>query len=181
MEERVLCQSAGLSAVDGTPVSENAVLACRENRRGYFRAHRPADYRRGAAGVGPVFSHVQNPRVHFGPGGGCLRQRSTYPSISPTPLGVRWRSTGPAGTSWPSSWKFSTRAMSHGCWCLTTPCPSSPLRGSGGPGRERGRFEKKRFPSAARPCGRGRRFFCALPEGGKKFPLSLEFCRACSL
>ena len=30
MEERVLCQSAGLSAVDGTPVSENAVLACRE-------------------------------------------------------------------------------------------------------------------------------------------------------
>ena len=30
MEERVLCQSAGLSAVDGMPVSENAVAACRE-------------------------------------------------------------------------------------------------------------------------------------------------------
>ena len=30
MEERVLCQSAGLSAVDGDPVSENAVAACRE-------------------------------------------------------------------------------------------------------------------------------------------------------
>ena len=30
MEERVLCQSAGLSAVEGAPVSENAVLACRE-------------------------------------------------------------------------------------------------------------------------------------------------------
>ena len=29
-EEKVLCQSAGLSAVDGMPVSENAVLACRE-------------------------------------------------------------------------------------------------------------------------------------------------------
>ncbi len=29
-EDRVLCQSAGLSAVDGDPVSENAVLACRE-------------------------------------------------------------------------------------------------------------------------------------------------------
>ncbi len=30
MEEKVLCQSAGLSAVEGAPVSENAVLACRE-------------------------------------------------------------------------------------------------------------------------------------------------------
>ena len=30
MEDKVLCQSAGLSAVDGMPVSENAVLACRE-------------------------------------------------------------------------------------------------------------------------------------------------------
>lgn len=30
MEERVLCQSAGLSAVEGAPVSENAVLVCRE-------------------------------------------------------------------------------------------------------------------------------------------------------
>lgn len=30
LEDRVLCQSAGLSAVDGDPVSENAVLACRE-------------------------------------------------------------------------------------------------------------------------------------------------------
>ena len=30
MEDKVLCQSAGLSAVDGDPVSENAVLACRE-------------------------------------------------------------------------------------------------------------------------------------------------------
>ena len=26
MEERVLCQSAGLSAVDGMPVSENSVV-----------------------------------------------------------------------------------------------------------------------------------------------------------
>ena len=30
MEDKVLCQSAGLSAVEGDPVSENAVLACRE-------------------------------------------------------------------------------------------------------------------------------------------------------
>lgn len=30
LEDRVLCQSAGLSAVEGDPVSENAVLACRE-------------------------------------------------------------------------------------------------------------------------------------------------------
>lgn len=30
LEDRVLCQSAGLSAVDGDPVSENAVLACKE-------------------------------------------------------------------------------------------------------------------------------------------------------
>ena len=30
MEDKVLCQSAGLSAVEGMPVSENAVLACRE-------------------------------------------------------------------------------------------------------------------------------------------------------
>lgn len=30
LEDRVLCQSAGFSAVDGDPVSENAVLACRE-------------------------------------------------------------------------------------------------------------------------------------------------------
>ncbi len=30
LEEQVLCQSAGLSAVEGAPVSENAVLACRE-------------------------------------------------------------------------------------------------------------------------------------------------------
>lgn len=30
LEDRVLCQSAGLSAVEGAPVSENAVLACRE-------------------------------------------------------------------------------------------------------------------------------------------------------
>ena len=30
LEGKVLCQSAGLSAVEGDPVSENAVLACRE-------------------------------------------------------------------------------------------------------------------------------------------------------
>ena len=30
MEDRVLCQSAGLSALDGMEVSENAVLACQE-------------------------------------------------------------------------------------------------------------------------------------------------------
>ncbi len=30
MEDKVLCQSAGLSAVEGAPVSENAVIACRE-------------------------------------------------------------------------------------------------------------------------------------------------------
>lgn len=30
MEDKVLCQSAGLSAVEGAPVSENAVVACRE-------------------------------------------------------------------------------------------------------------------------------------------------------
>lgn len=30
LEELVLCQSAGLSAVDGDPVAENAVIACRE-------------------------------------------------------------------------------------------------------------------------------------------------------
>ncbi len=30
MEDKVLCQSAGLSAVDGDPVSENAARACRE-------------------------------------------------------------------------------------------------------------------------------------------------------
>ena len=30
MEDKVLCQSAGLSAVEGDPVSENAVLACQE-------------------------------------------------------------------------------------------------------------------------------------------------------
>ena len=30
MEVKVLCQSAGLSAVDGMPVSENAVKVCRE-------------------------------------------------------------------------------------------------------------------------------------------------------
>lgn len=30
MEEKVLCQSAGLSAVEGDPVSENAVTVCRE-------------------------------------------------------------------------------------------------------------------------------------------------------
>ena len=30
MEEKVFCQSAGLSAVEGAPVSENAVLACQE-------------------------------------------------------------------------------------------------------------------------------------------------------
>lgn len=30
MAETVLCQSAGLSAVEGSPVSENAVAACRE-------------------------------------------------------------------------------------------------------------------------------------------------------
>src|SRR5699024_12729736 len=30
LEDKVLCQSAGLSAVEGMPVSENAVLACRE-------------------------------------------------------------------------------------------------------------------------------------------------------
>lgn len=30
LEDKVLCQSAGLSAVDGDPVSENAVLACKE-------------------------------------------------------------------------------------------------------------------------------------------------------
>jgi protein-tyrosine-phosphatase len=30
MEDKVLCQSAGLSAVDGDPVTENAVKACAE-------------------------------------------------------------------------------------------------------------------------------------------------------
>ena len=30
MEDKVLCQSAGLSALDGMEVSENAALACRE-------------------------------------------------------------------------------------------------------------------------------------------------------
>ncbi len=30
LEDRVLCQSAGLSAVDGDPVSENAAAVCRE-------------------------------------------------------------------------------------------------------------------------------------------------------
>lgn len=30
LEEKVLCQSAGLSAVEGDPVSENALLACKE-------------------------------------------------------------------------------------------------------------------------------------------------------
>ena len=30
MEEKVLCQSAGFSAVEGDPVSENAVIACKE-------------------------------------------------------------------------------------------------------------------------------------------------------
>lgn len=30
LESRVLCQSAGLSAVEGQPASENAVLACKE-------------------------------------------------------------------------------------------------------------------------------------------------------
>ena len=30
MEGKVLCQSAGFSAVDGDPVAENAVIACRE-------------------------------------------------------------------------------------------------------------------------------------------------------
>ncbi len=30
LEDRVLCQSAGLSAVEGDPVSQNAVLACKE-------------------------------------------------------------------------------------------------------------------------------------------------------
>lgn len=30
MEDKVLCQSAGFSAIDGEPVSENAALACRE-------------------------------------------------------------------------------------------------------------------------------------------------------
>lgn len=30
MEDKVLCQSAGLSAVEGAPVSENAVIACQE-------------------------------------------------------------------------------------------------------------------------------------------------------
>lgn len=30
LEDKVLCQSAGLAAVEGMPVSENAVLACQE-------------------------------------------------------------------------------------------------------------------------------------------------------
>ena len=30
LEGQVLCQSAGLSAVEGEPASENAILACRE-------------------------------------------------------------------------------------------------------------------------------------------------------
>lgn len=30
LEEKVLCQSAGLSAVEGAPAAENAVKACRE-------------------------------------------------------------------------------------------------------------------------------------------------------
>lgn len=31
MQDRIFCQSAGLSAADGMPASENAVLACRES------------------------------------------------------------------------------------------------------------------------------------------------------
>ena len=69
MEERVLCQSAGLSAVDGMPVSENAVAACRESRGGYLRAHRPADYREELPVWDLYFPHVQDPRLHSGPGG----------------------------------------------------------------------------------------------------------------
>lgn len=68
--ENIMCQSAGLSALDGQHPSENAVLACKEIgvdiQRVTLRAAFTPERNRC---VGRLFHDVENPRVHFDAGG----------------------------------------------------------------------------------------------------------------
>lgn len=67
--ENIMCQSAGLSALDGQHPSENAVLACKEigvDISGHIA--RPLYAGRNRC-VGRLFHDVENPRVHFDAGG----------------------------------------------------------------------------------------------------------------
>ena len=149
MEERVLCQSAGLSAVEGAPVSENAVLACRKSA--WIYPTTPPGASRGRSfPCGICTSPCPRPTGTSWPRPGCPRRKSTSPSTSPTPMGPPWRTTGPVGTSWSSSWRCSTRATSPGCWCSTTPCPRRrPSQRAAGPaltyGKKRESCQKRGF------------------------------------
>ena len=120
MEEKVLCQSAGLSAVEGDPVSENAVIACKEI--GVDISEHTA--RRITGEELPVWDlYFPMSKTHgyiLAPGGGA--QTKIYiPKYIADPYGQDLPVYRECGTSSASSWSCFTTILSPGCWCLTTP------------------------------------------------------------
>lgn len=102
MEERVLCQSAGLSAVEGAPVSENAVLACREI--GVDISDHTARRISGRSfPCGICTSPCPRPTGTSWPRPGCPRRKSTSPSTSPTPMGPPGGLPGLPGQAGPAA------------------------------------------------------------------------------
>ena len=85
MEDRVLCQSAGLSAVDGDPVTENAVKACAE--LGWtFPTMRPGASPGKRFRCGTCTFPCQNPRLYSG-AGRVPQQKIYIPKYIEDPFG----------------------------------------------------------------------------------------------
>ena len=108
MEERVLCQSAGLSAVEGAPVSENAVLVCREIGVD-ISDHTARRISGEELSVWDLYFPMSKTHGYILAQAGVPQTKIYIPKYIADPYGARpWRTTGPAGTSWSSSWRCST-------------------------------------------------------------------------
>ena len=167
-------QSAGLSAVEGAPVSENAVLACREIGVD-ISDHTARRISGEELSVWDLYFPMSKTHGYILAQAGVPRRKSTSPSTSPTPMGPPWRTTGPAGTSWSSSWRCSTRATSHRLLVFDNTMPPPP------PFPEGQLAPPLTHPQEARKLPKARlwRFFFWARQAEPR--PALEFCGPCGI